>query len=162
MPYREGRSAIYRLATASLLNGIGTSIGGTTVPISICEATDHSRDLVVPRVPLLVRPQGDAGAVCRQARRPIRPQRVAIASSLAAASCCSVLAFADSPVELIAIGFIASVASIPVGAALGAAIPNMVSENELEWANGEGTRRVRPVVPHCSRRTIAQTIHLPR
>jgi MFS family permease len=132
----KGRSAIYRLATASLLNGIGASIGGIAVPVSIYEMTGHSAIWLSLGYLFLFGINGMLSPFAGKIADRFDRKRVAITSSLVAALCYASLALADSPIELIAIGFVASVASIPAGAAIGAAIPNMVSEDQLDWANG--------------------------
>jgi MFS family permease len=63
-------------------------------------------------------------------------RRVLIASDAAGALCWLALAFVDRPVQLIALGFLASVAELPFVPASGAAVPNLVEgDDELTWAN---------------------------
>jgi len=62
---------------------------------------------------------------------------VMIVSDLLGAVCFIVLAFIhSSPVEILAVGFIASVVAQPFGPASDAALPNLVDEEHLTWANG--------------------------
>ena len=57
-------------------------------------------------------------------------------SQVAAAVCSLALIAASQPVALVAIAFIASIVGRAGSPAFGAALPNMVGGEELEWANG--------------------------
>jgi MFS family permease len=63
-------------------------------------------------------------------------QRVMVTSDVAGAIVWSILLFGQSPAWLLALGFIASVVSRPFGIASNAAVPNLVGEDDLAWANG--------------------------
>lgn len=63
-------------------------------------------------------------------------RRVMIASDLAGAACFAAMAFVDGPGGLIAVGFAAAVVETPFWSASAAAIPNLVGEDDLGWANG--------------------------
>lgn len=62
-------------------------------------------------------------------------RRVMIVSDLLSAGCWVVFVFVREPVLLVAIGFVASVIAMPYWLAADAAIPNLVDEEDLAWAN---------------------------
>jgi DHA3 family macrolide efflux protein-like MFS transporter len=61
---------------------------------------------------------------------------VMISSDLAGAAVWAALAFTDRPALLVAGTFAASMVAMPFGNASGAAVPNIVEERGLSWANG--------------------------
>src|SRR2546425_2654141 len=61
---------------------------------------------------------------------------VMVASDLAGAACFAALAFARSPASLLVLAFLAALSSSPFNSAADAAIPNLVLESDLAWANG--------------------------
>ena len=63
-------------------------------------------------------------------------RRLIIWSNLAAAGCSLALIATSQPVALVSIAFIASIVGRAGYPAFGAALPNVVGEEELEWANG--------------------------
>ena len=63
-------------------------------------------------------------------------RRIIILADVAAAACSLALIGARQPVALVTIAFIASIVGRAGHPALAAALPNVVGEEELEWANG--------------------------
>lgn len=63
-------------------------------------------------------------------------KRVMILSDLGGAVCFGAMALAHDPALLLAAGFLAAVAESPFWSASGAAVPNLVLEKDLAWANG--------------------------
>src|SRR5438552_441314 len=63
-------------------------------------------------------------------------RRVMIASDLGSAACWCALIWIREPGAVIAIAFVGSVLGLPYGLAARAAVPNLVGEGELGWANG--------------------------
>jgi MFS family permease len=63
-------------------------------------------------------------------------RRIIILADVAAAACSLALIGASQPVALVTIAFIASIVGRAGHPALAAALPNVVGEEELEWANG--------------------------
>jgi MFS family permease len=61
---------------------------------------------------------------------------VMVASDLAGAACFAALSLARSPSSLLALAFVAALTSSPFNAAADAAVPNLVLESDLAWANG--------------------------
>jgi MFS family permease len=63
-------------------------------------------------------------------------RRVMVASDLAGAGCFVVLALVHSPAPMVALAFAAAVAEAPFWPASSAAVPNLVEDRDLAWANG--------------------------
>jgi MFS family permease len=63
-------------------------------------------------------------------------QRVMIVSDLMAAACFFVMALVHDPGLLLVVAFLSAAAEAPFLSASSAAIPNMVGEEDLGWANG--------------------------
>jgi MFS family permease len=63
-------------------------------------------------------------------------RRIIILADMAAAACSLALIGASQPVALVTIAFIASIVGRAGHPALAAALPNVVGEEKLEWANG--------------------------
>ena len=63
-------------------------------------------------------------------------RRVMIVSDLAGAGCFAVMAMVDDPGILLVFAFLSALAEAPFLSASAAAIPNLVSEDDLSWANG--------------------------
>ena len=63
-------------------------------------------------------------------------RRVMIVSDALSAAIWVAFVFVREPAPLVALGFVASIASLPFWFAVDAAIPNLVPEEDLPWANG--------------------------
>jgi MFS family permease len=63
-------------------------------------------------------------------------RRIIVSSHLAAAACSLALIATSRPVALVGIAFVASIVGRAGYPAFGAALPNVVGEERLEWANG--------------------------
>jgi MFS family permease len=62
-------------------------------------------------------------------------RRVMIVSELAAAACATAMAFTDQPGPLVALAALVGLAEAPFMPASNAAVPNLVPDDRLEWAN---------------------------
>src|SRR5439155_2442335 len=60
---------------------------------------------------------------------------IMVTSDLAGAALFLVLAKVHTPIALVGVAFLASLASVPFGSASSAAIPNLAAEEDLRWAN---------------------------
>lgn len=63
-------------------------------------------------------------------------KRVMILSDLGGAVCFGAMALVHDPALLLVGGFLAAIAESPFWSASGAAVPNLVQEKDLAWANG--------------------------
>ena len=133
----RGRGAIRQLAVALFLNQVGSGIGFIGVPVIVYERTGGSGlwlgitffftfGIVAALGPL-------AGAI---ADRFDRKRLIVIGDVLAGCSWLVLLLGPEDPVWLIAWTVVGQVLSLPAGPASGAAIPNLVDEEDLDWANG--------------------------
>ena len=128
------RFAIRRLA-ARMLSGTGSSIANVALSYLVYQRTGSaiwlagtlffSFGVVGFLTPL-------AGKIVDRYDR----RRVMIASDLSSLATWSLLVFVRDPAGIAAIGFVASVLAEPVGLAAVAAVPNIVGEDDLPWANG--------------------------
>ena len=129
------RSAVRRLAVARLISIAGGAAAYTALMFTIYERT-HSATwlsatlLVTFGVSGFVSPF--AGAIGDRFDR----KRVMIVSDLLGVACFAAMAFARDPAWLLVFAFLSAVAETPFWVASGAAMPNLVPEERLSWANG--------------------------
>jgi predicted MFS family arabinose efflux permease len=131
----SSKQAVRRLALARLISVTGGAAAFAALNFTIYDKT-HSAAwlsaglLVTFGVEGLVAPIG--GALGDRFDR----RRVMIASDLAAAACFVAMAFAQEPAMLLAVGFAAAIVESPFWSASAGAVPNLVGEDDLAWANG--------------------------
>jgi MFS family permease len=63
-------------------------------------------------------------------------RRLIIATDIAAGLVYIAMIFVESPVAIIALGFVEALIAMPAGSALRAAVPNLAGPEDLAWANG--------------------------
>jgi MFS family permease len=131
----RGRSAIRRLAVATFLNNFGSWVAAVALPASIYERTGSAMWLALTLfftfgIVGILAPF--AGAIADRFQR----RRVIILGNLLAGAVWLLLLLSQEPVWLLGWGFFADVVALPAGPAFGAAIPNLVDEEDLTWANG--------------------------
>jgi len=135
MRTHTSRSAVRRLALARLISITGGAAAFAALNFTVYERTGSAAWLSVS----LLLTFGVAGVFAplggvlgdRFDRR-----KVMIASDLAGAACYAGMAFVHEPWMLIAVGFVAAVVETPFWSASAAAVPNLVEEDQLAWANG--------------------------
>ena len=130
-----GRPAIRRLAVILFVTSAGTNAAGVAVPAAVYAETGSATWLSLTflltfGVGGLLSPV--AGAIADRFDR----RRVAVVSSVLSGIAWLAILLGDGPLWLAVMGFLASVLSLPAGAALIAAVPNLVKEEDLDWANG--------------------------
>lgn len=132
----DGRGAVRTLAVAMFVSGVGSNMAGIALPIEVFDVTGGSAVWLSFTFLMTFGLQGllspVAGAIVDRFDR----RRVAVSFSIAAASLWLVILLGDGPLWLALIGFVAVVVSMPIGTALMSAVPNLVSSEELSWANG--------------------------
>ena len=131
----SNRSAVRRLAIARLISVTGGAAAFAALNYTIYERTGSAAWLSASLlltfgVSGLFAPLG--GVLGDRFDR----KRVMIASDLAGAGCFAAMALIQDPAWLIAAGFLAAVVETPFWSASAAAIPNLVDEEDLSWANG--------------------------
>lgn len=129
------RDAVRRLALGRALSGTGSGIAGVALSYLIYERTGSAIWLAGTLfftfgVTGFLTPL--AGKIADRYDRRL----VMIASDLLSLGTWLLLVFVREPIILAAIGFVASVVALPFGLAASAAIPNIVGEDDLPWANG--------------------------
>jgi MFS family permease len=131
----SSRNAVRRLALARLISVTGGAAAFAALNFTIYERTGSAAWLSAALlltfgVNGLVAPLG--GALGDRFDR----RRVMIASDLAGAACFAAMAFAEEPAALLAVGFVAAIVESPFWSASAGAVPNLVGEDDLAWANG--------------------------
>jgi MFS family permease len=129
------RAAVRRLALARLISVTGSAAAYTALMFEIYEQTGSAVWLAAA---LLVT-EGVSGAVGPFASvlgDRFDRRTVMIVSDLAAAACFAGMGLvADSPGPLVLIAFLSALAEAPFWPASSAAIPNLVPEDQVSWAN---------------------------
>lgn len=131
----QPRRAVRVLAAAFLLSATGGRIAGVALAYVVYDRTGSAIWLAVTflfnfGITGFLTPF--AGHIADRFDR----RRVMIVSNAASAACWVVFVFVREPVALVALGFVASVIAMPYWFAVDAAIPNMVRDEDLAWANG--------------------------
>jgi MFS family permease len=134
-PPRSARSNIRRLATGRLISVTGGAAAFTALNFTVWEQT-HSPGMQALSLLLTFGVAGILGPFAGALGDRFDRRKVMIASEAAAAAVFLAMAFADSPVWLIGIAFVAAIAELPFFSASRAAIPNLIDDDDqLAWAN---------------------------
>jgi MFS family permease len=131
----DSRPAVRRLALGRLISLTGGGAAYMALNFLIYQKT-QSATWVAAALFLTFGAIGFAGPFAGAIGDRFDRRRVMVASDLAAAACFAAMAFVDSPGLLLAIAFCSALAEAPFFAASSAAIPNLVDEENLGWANG--------------------------
>src|SRR4051812_11088367 len=132
---RTGRPAIYRVASGSLVNALGSGATAVAFGFFLYDRTGSAGwlsalDFFSFGITGVFTPL--AGGVAD----PDDRQKLIIAANIGAAMCSLALITARGPVALVSIAFVASVVGRAGSPSFGAALPNLVGDEPLEWANG--------------------------
>ncbi len=130
-----GRPAIYRVAAGGLVSSLGS--GATAVAFGFF-LYDRTRSAVWLSAWYFLSfgISGILTPVAGWLADRFDRRRLIIWSELAATVCSLALIVTNDPVVLVGIAFIASIVGRAGSPAFGAALPNVVGEEALEWANG--------------------------
>jgi MFS family permease len=129
------RSAVRRLALARLISITGGAAAFAALNFTIYERTGSAAWLSASLL-LTFGASGLFAPLGGMLGDRFDRRRVMIASDLAGAAAFAAMAFVEDPALLLAIGFVTAVVETPFWSASQAAIPNLVSKDELPWANG--------------------------
>jgi MFS family permease len=132
---RPGRPAIRRLAAILFITSAGTNAAGVAVPAAVYAETGSATWLSLTFF-LTFGIGGLLGPVAGAIADRFDRRRVAVVSSVLSGLSWLAILLGDGPLWLATMGFLAGVLAMPAGAALMAAIPNLVEEDDLDWANG--------------------------
>lgn len=129
------RTAVRRIALARLISITGGAAAYTALMFTVYQRT-HSATWLSATLLLTFGVNGFvspfAGAIGDRFDR----KRVMIASDLLGVACFAAMAFARAPAWLLGFAFLSAVVETPFWMASGAAIPNLVPDDRLSWANG--------------------------
>lgn len=129
------KTAVRRLAVARLISIAGGAAAYTALMFTVYEET-HSATWLSATLLLTFGVNGFvspfAGAIGDRFDR----KRVMIVSDLLGAVAFAAMAFAHAPAWLLGFAFVSAVVETPFWMASGAAIPNLVPDDKLSWANG--------------------------
>jgi predicted MFS family arabinose efflux permease len=128
-------AAVRRIAVARLISITGGAAAYTALMFTVYERT-HSATWLSATLLLTFGVTGFvspfAGAIGDRFDR----KRVMIVSDLLGVACFAAMAFAKDPAWLLGFAFLSAVVETPFWVASGAAIPNVVADDRISWANG--------------------------
>jgi MFS family permease len=129
------RAAVRRLAVARAISLTGSAAAFAALNFLIYEKTQSAAWIAAT----MVATWGTAGVAALFAGSlgdRFDRKRVMVLSDLGGALAFGAMAFISEPLPLLAVAFLAALAESPFFAASAAAIPNLVDEEDLGWANG--------------------------
>ena len=126
--------AIYRLAAGRAIALTGFEAGWIALMVTVYAKT-HSTVWMSGALFVAIGTSGIATPIAGALGDRYDRRRVMIASELAAAGAATAMAFTDQPAPLIALAALVGLAEAPFLPASNAAIPNLVPNHRLEWAN---------------------------
>lgn len=133
---RPGRDAIMRLALARGISLLGSMAAFSALPYILFQRTDGSNTWVSVAMLMTFGAQGVFSPLGGALGDRLDRRRVWIASEVAAAAGFVVLAFARTPLQMVVMAFVTATLESPIWPVSGAAVPNLVGEEDVSWANG--------------------------
>jgi MFS family permease len=134
-PVKTSRRNVRYIAAARFISASGTAAATIALAYTIYEQT-HSAFLLSAVFFLTVGVTGLLSPVAGALSDHFDRRHVMIACDLLGACLYGALAFIGRPLAMLTIAFLAAVAETPFVPASSAAIPNLVRESDLAWANG--------------------------
>jgi MFS family permease len=128
-------TAVRRLAFARAISLTGGAASFAALNFAIYQRT-HSPAWVAAALFLTFGTVGFVGLFAGVLGDRFDRKRVMVVSDLAGAVCFAAMAFVHDPVWLLFVAFLSALAESPFLAASAAAIPNLVEEDRIAWANG--------------------------
>ncbi len=128
------KTAVRRLAVARLISITGGAAAYTALMFSVYQRT-RSPAWLSGTLLLTFGVNGLIGPLAGALGDRFDRRRIMIASDLLGAGAFLALAFAHAPSLVLAIAFVSAVVEAPFWSASGAAIPNLVTEEDISWAN---------------------------
>ena len=158
----EGAGNVRRLALAGFVSTIGSEMSFIALAFVIYDQSGSGLwlafvFLLTFGIPGLLVPV--AGVLADRFDR----KRVMVASDLASAVAFTALAFTDHRAAMLGIAFVGSVLEMPFGTSLGAALPNLVTSDDLARANSTLSlgRKLASVVGPVLGGALVQTVGAP-
>ena len=134
-PTTPFRTAVRRLALARLISISGGAAAYTALMFTVYERT-HSPTWLSATLLLTFGVNGFVSPLAGAIGDRFDRRRVMIVSDVLGAACFAAMAFTRDPAWLLGLAFVSAVVETPFWMASGAAIPNLVPEERLSWANG--------------------------
>ena len=136
---REGaaRTSVRRVAVARAISLMGSQAAFAALAYIVYRLTGNSAAWVSLTLLLTLGLQGLVQPVASWFGDRFDRRRVLVISDLLAAAGFVALAFARTPGQLVMIAAVTAVLESPVWAVAAAAIPNLVDDDDLSWANGQ-------------------------
>lgn len=131
----RSRAQVRRLATARLISLTGSAAAYMALNFTIYQRT-HSATWVAAALFLTFGTVGFASPFAGALGDRFDRKKVMIASDLAGAGCFLAMALVHAPWLLLLFAFLSAVAEAPFFSSSSAAIPNLVGDQDLSWANG--------------------------
>jgi MFS family permease len=135
----SGRTAVRRVAFARAISLTGSQGAFAALAYIVYRLTDNSAAWVSLTLLLTMGLQGLVQPVASWFGDRFDRRRVLVVSDLLAAAGFVALAFARTPWQLVTIASITAILESPVWAVSAAAVPNLVDDEDLSWANGQVT-----------------------
>lgn len=135
----RGRTAVRRVAFARAISLTGSQAAFAALAYIVYRLTDNSAAWVSLTLLLTMGMQGLVQPIASWFGDRFDRRRVLVVSDLLAAAGFVALAFARTPGQLVAIACVTAVLESPVWAVSAAALPNLVDDDDLSWANGQVT-----------------------
>src|SRR5215210_8400249 len=134
-----GRSAVRRVAAARGISLTGSQAAFAALAYIVYRLTDESAAWLSVTLLLTMGVQGMVQPIASWFGDRFDRRRVLVVSDLLAATGFVALAFARTPGQLVAIACLTAILESPVWAVAAAAVPNLIDEDHLAWANGQVT-----------------------
>lgn len=130
------RRAVRRVAAARLISLAGSGAAFTALAYLIYHLTGRSNTWVAWTLLLTIGAQGVFVSVASWLGDRFERRRVLVITDLCAAAGFAVLMFMRTPGQYLFVAFLTAVIESPIYAVSSAAVPNLVDEDSLGWANG--------------------------
>ena len=134
-----GRTSVRRVALARAISLTGSQAAFAALAYLVYRLTGNSAAWVSLTLLATMGLQGIVQPVASWFGDRFDRRRVLVTSDLLASAGFLALAFARSPGQLVAIASVTAVLESPVWAVAAAALPNLIDEDDLSWANGQVT-----------------------
>jgi MFS family permease len=135
MRIASSTTAVRRLAVARLISITGGAAAYTALMFTVYELT-HSPTWLSGALLLTFGVSGFVAPLAGALGDRFDRRRVMIVSDLFGVACFGAMAFVHDAGWLLGLAFVSAVVETPFFAASGAAIPNLVDEDRIAWANG--------------------------
>src|SRR3954452_13407328 len=141
-PRVGAHASIRRVAIATAVSGTGDWAASVALSLAIYAKT-HSTVWLSASFFFIQAPKGFLSPVAGMVADRFDRRKVIVVCAVLAGAAYIAMILANDPVLLIALGSVAALVELPAGPAAIAAVPNLVGEDDLSWANGTITSAFR-------------------